>query len=134
MLTELQDISKRLSNIGAVEVWLFGSQANGQATPASDIDLLVVGPKSLLEELRTQEPWGYDIFVNIIGDDNFRSPWREASGSYKGWSWRRISKDEASYVAMKPNRWRPDFSSGISAKAKLIFTRHDADAASASHE
>lgn len=131
MLAELQNIAKRLADLGAVEVWLFGSHANGRATPESDIDLLVVGPKSLLEELRAQEAWGYDIFVNISGDDDFRSPWREASGSYTGWQWRRISKDEASYMAMKANKWLPDYASGFRAKARLIFTRHDADAASA---
>lgn len=134
MLEGLEDVTKRLANLGAVEVWLFGSHANGRATPESDVDLLVVGPKSLLEALRGQKPWGYDIFVNINGEDDFCSPWRKASGSYTEWNWHRTSKDEATYMAMKVNKWRTDFSSGFPARARLLFARAGADSASAGRE
>jgi predicted nucleotidyltransferase len=109
----LDEVIDALKCIGALEVWLFGSHANGNAEPSSDIDLLVVGPKSVLDELRATKPWPYDIFVNITGDDKFYSPWREASGSFLSWKWKRVEEDQATYAAMKPNKWNPELSSGF---------------------
>jgi predicted nucleotidyltransferase len=47
MTSELETAIERaaayLKGEGAAEVWLFGSQVTGQATPRSDVDLVVVG-------------------------------------------------------------------------------------------
>jgi len=125
MINALKDVAEALGQLGALEVWLFGSHANGKAGPESDVDLLVVGPRSLLEELRVKEAWPYDIFVNISGEDEFCSPWRQASGSYSGWKWRRVAEDKATYIAMKPNKWRPEYAHGFPATAIRIFSIGD---------
>ncbi len=58
-------VAERIGNIaekilGAVEVYLFGSAAEGDATMASDIDVLVVSPKYSGKDLgKVQDSYSY---------------------------------------------------------------------------
>jgi hypothetical protein len=112
----------RLIEMGAVKVWLFGSQALGWK-PDSDVDLLAVGPPGLRENLgakRRPKGWRgkFDVLVNVEGEDEFSEPWRRAnnpaaprkSGSFKGWQWNETATG-ASYMPSNSHRYNapPDF-------------------------
>jgi predicted nucleotidyltransferase len=68
----LDEIVSRLAKgLGAEQIYLFGSQARGQAGPGSDYDLLVVVPKSDLtryqrEALSYDLLWGLATPVDVI--------------------------------------------------------------------
>jgi len=68
----LDDIISRLAKgLKAERIYLFGSQASGQADHASDYDLLVVVPRSNLprhrrEALSYDLLWGLTIPVDVI--------------------------------------------------------------------
>jgi len=68
----LDEIITRLANgLGAERIYLFGSQASGQAGPGSDYDLLVVVPRSNLPRHRREAKsydllWGLTVPVDVI--------------------------------------------------------------------
>ena len=68
----LDEIVSRLSKgLSAERIYLFGSQAEGRATPGSDYDLLVIVPYSNLprhqrEALSYDLLWGLTIPVDVI--------------------------------------------------------------------
>jgi predicted nucleotidyltransferase len=68
----LDDIVSRLAKgLKAERIYLFGSQASGQADHASDYDLLVVVPRSSLPRHRREAfsynlLWGLTIPVDVI--------------------------------------------------------------------
>jgi uncharacterized protein len=68
----LKNVVSRLVNGSKVErIYLFGSQASGQATPSSDIDLLVVVPGSDLPRHQREANfydllWGLTTPVDVI--------------------------------------------------------------------
>ena len=87
-------------------VWLFGSRANGRATPMSDTDLLVFANSAFVESLRasTSQPQDVDVLV-AIDSDTIIYPWRQETGSLKSWQWHRLGDNAASYLGTK---WIPD--------------------------
>lgn len=87
-------------------VWLFGSRANGRATPRSDTDLLVFASSAFVESLRraTSQPQDVDILV-MVDSDTIIYPWRKETASFKSWQWRFQGDHVASYVGVK---WIPD--------------------------
>jgi predicted nucleotidyltransferase len=68
----LNDVVSRLAKgLGAEQIYLFGSQASGQAEPGSDYDLLVVVPRSRLPRHQREAKsydllWGLTIPVDVI--------------------------------------------------------------------
>jgi uncharacterized protein len=68
----LNDIVTRLAKgLGAERIYLFGSQASGQAGQGSDYDLLVVVPRSNLPRHRREAIsydllWGLTVPVDVI--------------------------------------------------------------------
>ncbi len=68
----LNEVVTRLAKgLQAEQIYLFGSQASGQAGPASDYDLLVVVPRSELprhqrEAFSYNLLWGLTIPVDVI--------------------------------------------------------------------
>jgi predicted nucleotidyltransferase len=68
----LDEIVSRLSQgLGAERIYLFGSQAEGRASPGSDYDLLVVVPRSDLPRHRREAIsydllWGLSTPVDVI--------------------------------------------------------------------
>ncbi|HEX2051800.1 MAG TPA: nucleotidyltransferase domain-containing protein [Actinomycetota bacterium] len=67
---------------GARAMWVFGSRARGDASPESDLDLLVaVSPRtSILDlirmELELEELLGID--VQVVSEGSLRPPFRES--------------------------------------------------------
>jgi hypothetical protein len=106
-----------------IEVWLIGSQANGNATVRSDWDFLVFGDAKLLRELSPLTP-PPDLDLMVVYDgENFQSPWpRPTDGIHNGgdlalWKWSRTSRTTATYEGTKlPNDW------GSARRAELVET------------
>jgi len=102
---EAHRVARELARLGATEVWMFGSQANGRAHLASDTDLIAIGPRGLRERLAGADGWpSFDIFVNVAGNGTFRSPWRRKAGSFRKWQCTQLSDTEAIYMGSHPSR------------------------------
>jgi predicted nucleotidyltransferase len=64
-------VSRLAKGLRAEQIYLFGSQARGQADQASDIDLLVVVPRSNLPRHQREAKsydllWGLTVPVDVI--------------------------------------------------------------------
>lgn len=110
------EASEYVSNLVAAypsiqEVWLFGSRANGSATPCSDWDYMVFANEATLAKLRGDSRFhcsGIDLMV-VTDGNQFVSPLteyaRSKSGSLSdkdgGWHWARLSPTKAMYRATK---------------------------------
>lgn len=107
------------------EIWLFGSRADGNATPSSDWDLLVFADDSTLQQMRRDlqlQSSMYDLFV-VYDGNKFVQPWGEnpKSGSLNEWKWERKSSHEADYRATHPTK-DPDKMADVSVgKARKIW-------------
>jgi predicted nucleotidyltransferase len=130
----VRPVLARLIEMGALKIWLFGSQALGWK-PGSDVDLLVVGPPDLRVNLGAKRrPIGwrgkFDVLVNIEGEDEFSEPWRRADnpmapkkrGSFKAWRWRETATG-TSY--MRSNSLRPNAPPDFPQPAILLYDRTD---------
>ena len=68
----LDEIVSRLAKgLGAERIYLFGSQASGQASPGSDFDVLVITPHSNLPRHKREAQaydllWGLTTAVDVI--------------------------------------------------------------------
>lgn len=96
------------NHTGIHEIWLFGSQADGNATPSSDWDLLVFADDSTLQQMRKDSQLQssmYDLFV-VHDGNRFEQPWGEnpKRGSLNEWKWERKSSHEAEYRATRPTK------------------------------
>ena len=110
LLIRIGLVLETLERLGADEVWLFGSQALGPKQDR-DVDLLVIGPAGLREQLATTpRPWRrIEIFVNVRGENDFSEPWEREdepgkaikSGDFKSWRWLQKSATEAEYLGAK---------------------------------
>jgi Polymerase beta, Nucleotidyltransferase len=92
-----------------VQIWLFGSRANGTSTAHSDWDYLVFSSDDRLlnllsQDLRFNRPQ-MDLFV-VTDGICFTRPWPDKEGFNKkgyldataaGWQWKNISETEARY-------------------------------------
>jgi Nucleotidyltransferase domain len=84
-------------------VWLFGSRANGRATPKSDTDLMIFANRALVESLRRSlpsKPRYVDVLV-VIDGDTIIYPWAPSEGSLRQWRWRSVSDLVALYEGTK---------------------------------
>jgi len=94
-----------------LEVWLFGSRANGSAKPESDWDYMAFAEDKTLAALRGDSRFhcaGIDLMI-VIDGDNFAAPWTEDSRSKGGrlakvdggWHWTKRTATRATYQASK---------------------------------
>ncbi len=93
------------------EVWLFGSRANGLATPESDWDYMAFADDPTLRALSGDSRLhraGIDLMI-VTDSDNFAAPWKEGSRSKRGrlakvdggWHWTKRTATRATYQASK---------------------------------
>ena len=90
---------------GVLEIWLFGSRANGTSHDDSDWDLMVFGSESVRQDLQKDIRFIDPMFdVLVVYDGNQFAgiqTQNQKSGSLAGWQWTRDSAESATYYATK---------------------------------
>ncbi len=102
---EAQEVLQALSKMEPApeSVWLFGSRANGRATPKSDTDLLVFASQAFVDAVLNAmpaEPQDVDVLV-VIDGERIVYPWTQRAGSLRAWEWTVTGATSASYVGTK---------------------------------
>ena len=128
----LDSAVQELARLGATEVWLIGSRANGTARDDSDWDLLVVGKTKLRRRLAAYDPWtGFDVLVRARWKNGvvFVSPWKNEGRKRKAITakslrWRATSESSAEYWEMKASRHRLDIAIAHQRVAQRLLPRH----------
>lgn len=122
-MMSLDTVIDELRAVGAREVWLYGSRANGRDRPGSDYDLLVHASPSTLDALRQRQPWP-DFHV-LVGHnrETFTTPWPHEGHndivSLSGLRWRCTSPSTAQYEGTYETK--PGFVSWRKCTAKRLY-------------
>ncbi len=129
-MRSLEAVVDDLERLGASEVWLIGSRANGTERQDSDWDLLVIGKANLRKRLSAQEPWtGFDLLVRARWKEGlvFVSPWNSAERrrkvlTAKSLRWKATTSDViADYEEWKETT--PGFASPRRRAARRLLPR-----------
>ncbi|MFQ2603572.1 nucleotidyltransferase domain-containing protein [Aeromonas caviae] len=90
------------------DIWLIGSQANGNAKPSSDWDFLVFSESSIFEEVKKNTSFHRpDVDLLLVEEyGEFSKPFGEPKGgSLLKWKWQQNTEETAQYEGCK---WVPD--------------------------
>lgn len=100
--TYIDKLVKKYPSI--LEIWLFGSRANGEANQNSDWDFLIFTDQITFNLLKNDKEFNLpnvDLLVNIDKNGNCFSPFNNKKSNLIEWEWNLINSNEATYKSVK---------------------------------